>query len=266
MRHFLLASAAAALSFGTPALAQDKAERTAAAALKIAVDMAREGLITENEAVLRLEPSQLDQLLHPTIADNAKRDVIVTGLPASPGAAVGKVVFDSEEAFALAEKGEDVILVRIETSPEDIKGMGADFGAGQGYLSKEVLLHCPKVKHLDLYEAEHRAIACAEKTLEGFENITISWADVTRDVSETRYDFVMMNPPFHVGRADAANLGQAFIQAASRALKPGGSLYMVANRHLPYEATIKACFKQFEIIEDAGGYKIIRADRPKRQK
>ncbi|KCZ60800.1 pyruvate, phosphate dikinase [Hyphomonas chukchiensis] len=100
-------------------------KRTAAAALKIAVDMAREGLITENEAVLRLEPSQLDQLLHPTIADNAKRDVIVTGLPASPGAAVGKVVFDSEEAFALAEKGEDVILVRIETSPEDIKGMHA---------------------------------------------------------------------------------------------------------------------------------------------
>jgi pyruvate,orthophosphate dikinase len=100
-------------------------KRTAAAALKIAVDMAREGLITENEAVLRLEPSQLDQLLHPTIADNAVRDVIVTGLPASPGAAVGKVVFDSEEAFALAEKGEDVILVRVETSPEDIKGMHA---------------------------------------------------------------------------------------------------------------------------------------------
>jgi len=100
-------------------------KRTAAAALKIAVDMAREGLITEEEAVLRLEPSQLDQLLHPTIAENAYRDVIVTGLPASPGAAVGKVVFDSEEAFAMAEKGEDVILVRIETSPEDIKGMHA---------------------------------------------------------------------------------------------------------------------------------------------
>ncbi|WP_430402089.1 pyruvate, phosphate dikinase [Hyphomonas sp.] len=100
-------------------------KRTAAAALKIAVDMAREGLITEEEAILRLEPSQLDQLLHPTIAENAVRDVIVTGLPASPGAAVGKVVFDSEEAFALAEKGEDVILVRVETSPEDIKGMHA---------------------------------------------------------------------------------------------------------------------------------------------
>ena len=103
-------------------------KRTAAAALKIAVDMAREGLITENEAVLRLMPAQLDQLLHPTISEDAARDVLVVGLPASPGAAVGKVVFDSDEAFQWAEKGEDVILVRIETSPEDIKGMHAARG------------------------------------------------------------------------------------------------------------------------------------------
>ena len=103
-------------------------KRTAAAALKIAVDMAREGLISENDAVLRLLPSQLDQLLHPTISEDAERDVLVVGLPASPGAAVGKVVFDSDEAFQWAEKGEDVILVRIETSPEDIKGMHAARG------------------------------------------------------------------------------------------------------------------------------------------
>ncbi|MEO1642017.1 MAG: pyruvate, phosphate dikinase, partial [Pseudomonadota bacterium] len=100
-------------------------KRTAAAALKIAVDMAKEGLITEEEAVLRLEPSQLDQLLHPTIKPEAKRDVVVTGLPASPGAAVGQVVFDSDEAAQLAETGKAVILVRVETSPEDIHGMHA---------------------------------------------------------------------------------------------------------------------------------------------
>ena len=100
-------------------------KRTAAAALKIAVDMADEGLISEKEAVLRLMPGQLDQLLHPTIAPDAVRDVIVKGLPASPGAAVGKVVFDSDEAAELAEKGEDVILMRVETSPEDIHGMHA---------------------------------------------------------------------------------------------------------------------------------------------
>ena len=100
-------------------------KRTAAASLKIAVDMAAEGLITENEAVLRLEPSQLDQLLHPAIDENAPRDVLIQGLPASPGAAIGKVVFNSDEAAALAEKGEDVILMRVETSPEDIHGMHA---------------------------------------------------------------------------------------------------------------------------------------------
>ena len=100
-------------------------KRTAAAALKLAVDMVDEGLISEEEAVLRLEPAQLDQLLHPTIAEDAVRDVLVSALPASPGAAVGEVVFNSDEAALLAERGVDVILVRIETSPEDIHGMHA---------------------------------------------------------------------------------------------------------------------------------------------
>ena len=98
-------------------------KRTAKAALKIAADMASEGLITKEEAVLRIDPAQLDQLLHPTIAPHWPRDVIVTGLKASPGAAVGKVVFDSDEAVDWAQRGEDVILVRTETSPDDIHGM-----------------------------------------------------------------------------------------------------------------------------------------------
>ena len=100
-------------------------KRTAQAALKLAVDMCREKLITETEAVLRLDPAQLDQLLHPTIAKDAVRDVFVKGLPASPGAAVGQIVFDPAEAVAIAGSGKPVILVRIETSPEDIQGMHA---------------------------------------------------------------------------------------------------------------------------------------------
>jgi pyruvate,orthophosphate dikinase len=100
-------------------------KRTAPAALKLAVDMCKEGLITKEEAVLRLDPAQLDQLLHPAIADDAVRDVFVKGLPASPGAAVGQIVFDSDEAATLAQSGKAVILVRIETSPEDIHGMHA---------------------------------------------------------------------------------------------------------------------------------------------
>jgi pyruvate,orthophosphate dikinase len=103
-------------------------KRTAAAALKIAVDMAREGLIDEAEAIRRIEPRSLDQILHPTLDPDAPRKLIAKGLPASPGAASGKVVFTADEAENLAARGEKVILVRIETSPEDIHGMHAARG------------------------------------------------------------------------------------------------------------------------------------------
>ena len=103
-------------------------KRTAKAALKIAVDMADEGMITQAEAVLRVEAGALDQLLHPTLDPKAVRDIIARGLPASPGAAAGAVVFDSDEAETRAKLGEAVILVRTETSPEDIHGMHAAKG------------------------------------------------------------------------------------------------------------------------------------------
>jgi len=103
-------------------------KRTAKAALKIAVDMAGEGLITRDEAIGRVEPMALDQLLHPTLDPKATRDVLVKGLPASPGAASGIAVFDSDTAERRAEQGQSVILVRTETSPEDIHGMHAAKG------------------------------------------------------------------------------------------------------------------------------------------
>ena len=103
-------------------------KRTARAALKIAVDMAGEGLIDRDEAVRRVEPASLDQLLHPTLDPDAERDVIARGLPASPGAASGEIVFSADRAEALAREEKDVILVRLETSPEDIHGMVAARG------------------------------------------------------------------------------------------------------------------------------------------
>ena len=103
-------------------------KRTAPAALKIAVDMAREGLIDQKEAVKRIDPASLDQLLHPTLDPKAEKKVLAKGLPASPGAASGKVVFSADTAEHMAAKGETVILVRIETSPEDIHGMHAAKG------------------------------------------------------------------------------------------------------------------------------------------
>ena len=103
-------------------------KRTAAAAVNIAVDMVKEGLITREEAVSRVNPDQIDQLLHPQIDPKAEKNVIGKGLPASPGAAVGKVVFSAEDAEVEAARGEKVILVRIETSPEDIHGMNVAQG------------------------------------------------------------------------------------------------------------------------------------------
>ena len=103
-------------------------KRTTKAALKIAVDMSEEGLIDHAEAVARIDPASLDQLLHPTLDPNAEKQVVARGLPASPGAASGKVVFSADEAEQLAAAGESVLLVRLETSPEDIHGMHAARG------------------------------------------------------------------------------------------------------------------------------------------
>jgi pyruvate,orthophosphate dikinase len=103
-------------------------KRTAAAAVNIAVDMVKEKLIDKKTAVMRVEPASIDQLLHPTFDPKAAKEVIAKGLPASPGAATGRVVFHADDAEELSKKGEKVILVRIETSPEDLKGMNAAQG------------------------------------------------------------------------------------------------------------------------------------------
>ncbi|MHA6333601.1 pyruvate, phosphate dikinase [Qipengyuania sp. CAU 1752] len=103
-------------------------KRTAKAALKMAVEMVGEGLVSEEDAIRRIDPMALDQLLHPTLDPDAPRDILTTGLPASPGAAAGKIVLDADTAEQWANRGEKVILVRVETSPEDIHGMHAATG------------------------------------------------------------------------------------------------------------------------------------------
>ena len=103
-------------------------KRTAKAAIKIAVDMVKENLISKKEAILRIDPNTLDTLLHPTLDEKVKKEIIAKGLPASPGAASGKVVFSADQAESMGHQKEDTILVRVETSPEDIHGMHAAKG------------------------------------------------------------------------------------------------------------------------------------------
>ncbi|WP_102867410.1 class I SAM-dependent methyltransferase [Pseudovibrio exalbescens] len=154
----------------------------------------------------------------------------------------------------------------VDHLPDNLSGRAADLGSGFGYLSAELLSRFPGIAALDLYEAEKRALDLAQINVSKLEPsipIGFHWADVARGLNHS-YDVIVMNPPFHTGKADRADLGQAFIMAASKGLKPGAPLYMVANRHLPYEQTLDRYFETYDIIADEQGYKVIKAVKARR--
>ncbi|WP_156653176.1 class I SAM-dependent methyltransferase [Methylobacterium sp. Leaf111] len=141
-----------------------------------------------------------------------------------------------------------------------LAGAGADFGCGLGILARAVL-HSPKVTALTLIDLDRRAIEMATRNV-GDPRATLRWADIRAGgLGLSRLDFVVMNPPFHDGGAEDQALGQAFIARAAEALRPGGSLWLTANTHLPYEAPLKAAFKSVTLKASAGGYKIYEARR-----
>ena len=146
--------------------------------------------------------------------------------------------------------------------PADLSGHGADLGAGYGYLAAEVLARCLGVASLDLYEAEARALELARCNVASeHAAVVFHWHDVTAGVPR-RYDFIVTNPPFHAqGRADRPDIGRAFIAAAADALNPGGQLWLVANRHLPYEAVLDARFGRVRTVAQAHGFKVVEGVR-----
>ena len=152
-----------------------------------------------------------------------------------------------------------------EALPNDLGGRVADFGAGWGYLSMQVLARCPKVASLDLYEADARALALAEANLaDAPVPVTCHWHDVAAGVAE-RFDAIVCNPPFHaLGRGDRPDIGRAFIATAASALKPGGRLWLVANRHLPYEHALGEGFAQVSTLAQNAGFKIVEATKAAR--
>jgi 16S rRNA (guanine1207-N2)-methyltransferase len=152
--------------------------------------------------------------------------------------------------------------------PMDLKGKAADLGAGWGWLSAEILKR-QKVTALHLVEAEWAALQ-SSRTNVADPRAEFHWADLRAGVKLPPLDLVVMNPPFHVGRAGDPSLGAAFIRAAAGLLVPSGQLYMVANRHLPYEEVLAQVFGEVEELKGpgtagAGGFKLFRAARPLRR-
>ncbi len=146
--------------------------------------------------------------------------------------------------------------------PNDLHGRVADFGAGWGYLALQVLARCPKVTSMDLYEADARALALADANLvDARVPMHFHWQDVAAGIEE-RFDAIVCNPPFHaLGRGDRPDIGRAFIDAAAQALNPGGRLWLVANRHLPYEEALGSGFPQVRTLAQSGGFKVIEATK-----
>lgn len=154
-----------------------------------------------------------------------------------------------------------------EHLPATLSGRAADLGAGFGYLSAELLTRCPGIKALDVYEAENRALELARVNLKPFESRAVldyRWHDVSSGLPD-QYDVIVTNPPFHAQRAlDRPDIGKRFIAVAADSLRPGGSLWLVANRHLPYEAVLSDNFDSVRTVVQQHGYKIIAAIRSRK--
>lgn len=147
-----------------------------------------------------------------------------------------------------------------EHLPGDLAGRAADLGAGYGYLSAELLARCPGIAALDLYEAEARALNLARLNLaQARVPVTFHWHDVAAGLP-ARYDVIVSNPPFHAqGRTERPDLGRRFIAVAAESLQPGGRLWLVANRHLPYESVLDERFGDVRQVAQRGGFKVVEA-------
>lgn len=218
---------------------------------RLAAELAAFG-VEANEASKRrhricaaIRPEKLSGI-NEALEDGAPRILPDLGLWSQPG------VF----AFDRLDPGTRLL---IETLPAP-EGRGADLGCGIGFLSRAILT-APEVTALTLIDIDRRAVECAEHNVVD-PRAAFLWADIRKGgCVPAGLDFVVTNPPFHDGGAEDRALGRAFIEEAAASLRKGGSLWLVANRHLPYEETLRRSFARVRLVAEQGGYKIYEAVR-----
>ncbi|UVK43541.1 class I SAM-dependent methyltransferase [Mesorhizobium sp. AR07] len=152
----------------------------------------------------------------------------------------------------------------VENLPNDLRGSVADFCAGWGYVAAEIAARSPGISALDLHEADFASLEAAKLNLAGGRQSIARdyfWTDLLKEPVEKRYDAIAMNPPFHRSRAAEPEIGAGMIRAAAKALKPGGRLFMVANRQLPYEPVLSAAFSSHAEFARDGMFKVLVARR-----
>lgn len=191
----------------------------------------------------------------------------LTGGQPRPQAETGLVTQPGLFSWQKPDAGSQLLLAHL---PDTLAGICADVGAGYGLLSHHVLNHCQAVTHMDLFEADHRALVCAEKNLSSLrDRAAFHWCDVTQGLPQilpqAQYDHVVMNPPFHVHDKMVPALGQTFIRQALSTLKPGGTLWLVANRTLPYETTLQGEKVKMEKLSETADYKMLRIKKDSRK-
>jgi 16S rRNA (guanine1207-N2)-methyltransferase len=195
-------------------------------------------------------PEVLDRWLHAA----APRRLADTGLISRPG------IF----SWSHPDPGSRLLL---EYLPADLAGCGMDLGCGNGYLSCHVLAHCPGIGQWHAVDADAMALDCAMQNLQELHTtcgVQTHWLDATRERLPVGMGVVLLNPPFHRDKAELVCLGKSMIEAAQQSLQPDGSLFLVANRHLPYETSLSRLFERIDTLSESEGYKVMRCHAVKR--
>jgi len=205
-----------------------------------------------------------ESIQHPEVIDAWRADACPRQLEKGMGIEMDTGFISCPGVFSWdrADPGSRLLLDHL---PEKLAGRGMDLGCGNGYLSRHVLGAHKEIREWHAVDVDAVAVDCAQQNLAAFNasgacSVHTHWLDATREKMPGKMDVILLNPPFHKDKADLVSLGQSMIEAAARSMQPQGSLFLVANRHLPYEFLLYDTFEQVSVLFEGEGYKVIRCD------